>query len=169
MLIGVASDTHGYVDPRLVEAFVGVDAILHAGDVGSAAVLEALAAIAPVHAVCGNNDEPLACLGLPHVLDLAFEGVAVRVVHELPHAGDLAGGRVLVYGHSHRQVNEERGGVLHLNPGAAGRAGFHAVQTAALLTIDSGGVRAEPVLLGPRVKLQRQRTALLLNSDLICG
>ena len=157
MKIGVVSDTHGYVDPRLVEAFAGVDAILHGGDVGSAAVLEALATIAPVHAVCGNNDEPMGCLGLPQVLDLTLEGVAVRIVHQLPHAGDLTGVRVLVYGHSHRQVNEERDGVLHLNPGAAGRAGFHALQTAALLTITDGAVRAEPVLLGPRVKPLRQR------------
>jgi uncharacterized protein len=157
VLVGVVSDTHGYVDPRLVEAFAGVDAILHGGDVGGTAVLEALAAIAPVYAVCGNNDEPLGCLGLPQVQNLTLEGVAIRIVHQLPHAGDLTGVRVLVYGHSHRQVNEERGGVLHLNPGAAGRAGFHALQTAALLIIEKGTVRAEPVLLGPRVKPLRQR------------
>ena len=152
MLIGVVSDTHGHVDPRLLDAFAGVDAILHAGDVGSMAVLDALAAIAPVHAVCGNNDEPLGCLGLPHTLDLTLGGVAIRVVHQLPHAGDLSDVRVLVYGHSHRQVNELRDGVLHLNPGAAGRAGFHALQTGALLTIDGDSAHAEPVELGPRLK-----------------
>jgi uncharacterized protein len=156
--LGVVSDTHGYVDPRLLEAFAGVDAILHAGDVGSPPVLDALATIAPVHAVCGNNDEPLGCLGLPHVQDLTFAGVTVRVVHQLPHAGDLAGVRVVVFGHSHREVSEERSGVLYLNPGAAGRAGFHAMQTAALLTITGDSAHAEPVLLGPRLKLARSVT-----------
>jgi putative phosphoesterase len=150
--LGVVSDTHGHVDPRLIDAFAGVDAILHAGDVGSNAVLDTLAAIAPVYAVCGNNDEPLGCLGLPHTLDISFEGVAVRIVHQLPHAGDLSGVRVLVFGHSHRHVNEERNGVLHLNPGAAGRAGFHALQTAALLIISDGIIQAAPILLGPRLK-----------------
>ena len=152
MKLGVVSDTHGHVDPRLIEAFAGVDAILHAGDVGSTVVLDALTTLAPVYAVCGNNDEPFGCLGLPHTLDVSFEGVAVRIVHQLPHAGDLSGVRVLVYGHSHRQVNEERDGVLHLNPGAAGRTGFHAMQTAALLILSDGLVQATPVVLGPRLK-----------------
>ena len=152
MRIGVVSDTHGYVDPRLVEAFAGADAILHAGDVGSTGVLDALAAIAPVYAVCGNNDEPLGCLGLPHLLDLTLKGVQIRIVHQLPQAGELTDTRVLVFGHSHRQVNEVRDGVLYLNPGAAGRVGFHAIQTAALLTIADGVACAEPVLLGPRVR-----------------
>ena len=155
MKLGVVSDTHGHFDPRLLEAFAGVDAILHAGDVGSMAVLNTLATIAPVHAVCGNNDEPLGCLGLPHVQDLKLEGAAIRIVHQLPHAGDLMGVHVLVFGHSHRQANEQRNGVLYLNPGAAGRAGFHAIQTAALLTVDQGAVRAEPLVLGPRLKLAR--------------
>jgi putative phosphoesterase len=157
--LGVVSDTHGHVDPRLIDAFAAVDAILHAGDVGSNAVLDALAEIAPVYAVCGNNDEPLGCLGLPHTLDITLEGVAVRIVHQLPHAGDLAGVRVLVYGHSHRQVNEERDGVLHLNPGAAGRTGFHALQTAALLTLSDGIVQAAPIVLGPRLKTVPARTS----------
>jgi uncharacterized protein len=156
MRIGVVSDTHAYVDPRLIEAFDGVDAVLHAGDVGSQGVLDALAAVAPVYAVCGNNDEPLGCLGLPHVLDLMLGGVSIRIVHQLPQAGDLTDVDVLVYGHSHREVNETRDGVLYLNPGAAGRAGFHALQTAALLTIADGVACAEPVVLGPRVKLVRQ-------------
>jgi putative phosphoesterase len=156
--LGVVSDTHGYVDPRLLDAFAGVDAILHAGDVGSAAVLETLAAIAPVHAVCGNNDELLGCLGLPHVQNLTFEGVNIRIVHQLPQAGDLTSVDVLVFGHSHRQVKEVRDGVLHLNPGAAGRAGFHPVQTAALLVIQDGAAHAEAVLLRSRQKLARTTT-----------
>ena len=59
VLIGIISDTHGYVDPRLGAAFTGVEAIVHGGDVGGMHVLDALRAIAPLHAVYGNNDEKL--------------------------------------------------------------------------------------------------------------
>jgi len=59
MLLGVISDTHGLLRPNVATIFAGVDLILHAGDVGSRAVLDGLAAIAPVHAVYGNVDDPL--------------------------------------------------------------------------------------------------------------
>ena len=65
VLIGLISDTHGYVDPRLAAAFAGVEAIVHAGDVGGVEVLDALRAMAPLYAVRGNNDEKLGGLGLP--------------------------------------------------------------------------------------------------------
>ena len=159
MKLGVVSDTHGYCDPRLLEVLQGVDVILHAGDVGSEAVLEALGQIAPVYAVRGNNDEPLGGLGLPALLDVELGGAVVRVVHQLAHAGDLSGIDVLVFGHSHGQLCEMRDGVLLLNPGAAGRVGFHALQTAALLTIEAGVASAEPVVLGPRVKPARRTGA----------
>ena len=157
MLIGVVSDTHGYLDPRLIDAFAGVEAILHAGDVGSDAVIEGLRELAPLYAVAGNNDIPLCNLGLPHTLDVELAGVALHLVHELPQAQPSAATRVVVFGHSHRQRNEWRDGMLYLNPGAAGRRGFHATQTAALLRIDGTSVEAEAVLLGPRLKLPSRR------------
>jgi uncharacterized protein len=154
-LVGVVSDTHGYLDPRLVEALVGVDAILHAGDVGGMDVLEQLRALAPVFAVQGNNDVPLGGLGLPEVLDIELAGASLHVVHELPRARPRQDTDVVVYGHSHLQVCESRDGILYLNPGAAGRCGFHTVQTAALLRIEAGSVLPELVLLGPRLKVAR--------------
>ncbi len=157
MLIGVVSDTHGYLDPRLLDAFAGVEAILHAGDVGSDAVLEGLRDLAPLFAVAGNNDVPLGNLGLPHTLDVELAGVALHLVHELPHARPAPETRVVVFGHSHRQLNEWRDGILYLNPGAAGRRGFHAVQTAALLRIEGASVTAEAIVLGPRLKLPSRR------------
>src|SRR5437764_3677428 len=106
MLVGLISDTHCYLDPRALAALVGVDVVLHAGDVGSLAVLEALAAIAPVHAVRGNNDDKLGGLGLPFALDLTLAGHSIHLVHQLPDARPKAGTVVVVTGHSHRAVVE---------------------------------------------------------------
>ncbi len=150
MLIGVISDTHGYVDPRLATAFDGVEAIVHAGDVGGAHVLDALRAMAPLHAVYGNNDEKAGGLGLRLREDFELGGSQVHLVHQLPHARPVAGARIVVYGHSHRALIERRDGRLYVNPGAAGRVGFHRVQSVALLTIDEGEVDARIVELGAR-------------------
>lgn len=158
MLIGLIADTHGYVDPRLASAFDGVEAIVHAGDVGGAAVLDALRAIAPLHAVYGNNDEKLCGLGLPFRLDLALGGVRMHLVHQLPHATPPPDAQVVVFGHSHRALIETRGAMLYVNPGAAGRAGFHRLQTVALLRLERGGVSEGRIVeLGARERLPRVR------------
>src|SRR5438552_10834984 len=131
MRAGVISDTHGYLDPRALAALAGADVILHGGDVGTLAVIEALAAIAPVHAVRGNNDDKLGGLGLPFALDLTLEGQSVHLVHQLADARAGPETRAVITGHSHRALVDRRGGVLYVNPGAAGRAGFHRLQTVA--------------------------------------
>jgi putative phosphoesterase len=151
VLIGVVSDTHGYVDPRLIDAFAGVDAILHAGDVGSAQVLDSLASLAPLHAVRGNNDRDAYAVALPEHLDLELAGLAIHLVHELPSARPLPESRGVVFGHSHRQLCDLRDGVLYLNPGAAGRSGFHRLQTAALMRVENGEPHVELLELGPRL------------------
>ena len=151
MLVGVVSDTHGYLDSRLLDAFRGVDAILHAGDVGSDAVLEGLRHMAPLYAVQGNNDVSLGGLGLPTHLDIELDGVFLHLVHELPHATPPPATTAVVFGHSHKQLCEWREGVLYLNPGAAGPRGFHALQTAALLRIEYGRLEVETVVLGQRL------------------
>lgn len=154
MLIGIISDTHGYLDPRLAQAFAGVEAILHAGDVGATRVLDALREVAPVYAVRGNNDDKLGGLGLPAHVDVELAGVSFHVVHQLPHARPRDHTRVVVYGHSHKAVIEHRDGRMYVNPGAAGRAGFHRVESVALLTADAGEVvDARIVELGPRLAL----------------
>jgi uncharacterized protein len=158
--LGIVSDTHGYVDPRLLLALAGVDLILHAGDVGGKDVLAALRDIAPVQGVYGNNDVKLGGLGLPLIVDIEVAGKRIRVVHEVKDRGALDGVDVLVFGHSHQSVCDTRDGVLWLNPGAAGRQGFHPLQTLALLTIDdAGGLSVEQVTLGPRLTLPRRAKA----------
>ena len=133
--VGLISDTHGYLDPRLRAAWGKVDAIVHAGDVGGPHVLEFLRELAPLYAVYGNNDERLGGLGLRLHEDFAIAGVRFHLVHQLPHARAEADAQVVVYGHSHRPHIERRDGRLYVNPGAAGRVGFHKLQTVALLEI----------------------------------
>ena len=157
MLIGVISDTHGYIDPRLDDALRGVEAIVHAGDVGGEDVLAHLRAIAPLHAVYGNNDEKLGGLGLPLHADFTLGGARFHLVHQLPHARPEPETDVVVFGHSHKPLVERRAAVLFVNPGAAGRAGFHRLQTIALMTVEGGGVDAQIVELGARQQIPRAR------------
>ena len=158
MLIGILSDTHGYLDPRLAAAFVGVEAIVHAGDVGAAAVFDALRAMAPLHAVYGNNDEKLGGLGLPLRADVVLDGVRFHVEHQLPHARPPARTHVVVFGHSHKTRIERRGEVLFVNPGAAGRTGFHRLQTVAVMRTEDGVVAETRIVeLGARESIARAR------------
>lgn len=150
MLVGLVSDTHGYIDPRLVEALSRCEAIIHAGDVGGTHVLEGLSEIAPVYAVQGNNDLPLGGLGLPSQRDIELGGAWFHVVHELRQARPSAATTAVVCGHSHRVLNERRDGLLYLNPGAAGVVGFHRELTAMRLQVDSGEIAVEVVTIGVR-------------------
>lgn len=155
MLVGVISDTHGFLDERIVAHFAGADLILHGGDVGSMAVLGELGRIAPIFAVEGNNDESLD-LGLEHMLSLNLQGHRVQLVHQLKHAEP--GSEVLVHGHSHKPRCEWLDGTLLLNPGAAGVRGFHSLQSIALLRLEQGRrPEAELISLGSRPSAARLR------------
>ena len=160
MLIGLIADTHGYLDPRVPPALKGIDLILHAGDISTEGVLVALASIAPVTAVAGNNDANLAQLGLPLRVDIELEGVKLHLVHRLIDAAPGSGTRIVVYGHSHKALVAERERVLWVNPGAAGRVGFHHEVTLGLLRLGDDRCEAELVLLGPRVAAARRSAAM---------
>jgi putative phosphoesterase len=149
MLIGVIADTHGWLDPAVLEHFRDADLILVAGDIGAAEILEVLAGIAPVHAVRGNNDERTDCRDLPSLIHLEAAGLRIGLSHyerEAMVASDIA-----VFGHSHRQVWDPSGPVARLNPGAAGRRGFHTRRSVALLEIHPNrSPRATHIDLGAR-------------------
>jgi putative phosphoesterase len=142
-VVGVISDTHGLLRPEAVDALRGSDMIVHAGDVGSPAVLRGLEELAPVIAVRGNNDHgPWAeKLRVTDVVELA--GASLYVIHDVkeldldPRAAGLA---VVISGHSHRPLSEMRDGVLFFNPGSAGPRRFR-------LPISVGHL----VIRGPRV------------------
>ena len=148
MRVGVIADTHGLLRPEVLPAFAGVEHILHAGDIGSAEVLEALRAIAPVTAIRGNIDRSGPCAALPVEEYVTLAGANIYMLHDVHALGldpGAAGVRVAVFGHSHKPLLEERRGVLFFNPGAAGPRRFSLPVTVGLLRIESAGVYAEHV------------------------
>jgi len=148
--IGLIADTHGLLRPEAVQALQGSDLIIHAGDIGTAAVLQALRALAPVTAVRGNIDKGHWAQALPASAALQIAGVGVYVLHDL-QALDLvpeaAGLRVVVSGHSHRPSVQERNGVLYVNPGSAGPRRFRLPVGVALMTVQDQVVEVSLVPL----------------------
>lgn len=146
MRIGLISDTHGLLRPEALQALAGVQEIIHAGDIGTAEVLEALGRVAPVRAVRGNNDEGAWARKLPLRLDLQFAGARVHVLHDLKALGlDPAADRidVVISGHSHKPGIVQRDGTLLVNPGSAGPRRFKLPVTIGYLSLAEGAVRAE--------------------------
>jgi putative phosphoesterase len=128
MTIGVISDTHSLLRPNVPELLAGVDLIVHAGDVGAPAILDALRQIAPTVAVRGNVDTDPWCTALPETHVVYAGGIELFVLHDIAQLTfdpKKAGYRAVIYGHSHRASMEERDGVLYLNPGAAGPRRFN--------------------------------------------
>jgi hypothetical protein len=151
--VGLVADTHGLVRPECLEALAGVQVILHAGDVGGPHVLDALATVAPVHAVGGNVDPPGAAALVP-TLELELGGLTIHVSHGhevgSPTPTRLVeryGADVIVFGHTHRPAIERLGRQLVINPGAAGPARFHLTPSVALLRIRDGEAEARLVAL----------------------
>jgi len=125
--VGVISDTHGLLRPEAAAFLQGCEFIVHAGDIGDASILRALAAIAPVTAVRGNNDKGKWAAAVPEHAELKVGKVALYVVHDLAELDldpEAAGFRVVISGHSHRPLIEERNRVLYVNPGSAGPRRF---------------------------------------------
>jgi uncharacterized protein len=141
--VGVISDTHGLLRPEAVAALAGVERIIHAGDIGERAVLDALGRLAPVSAVRGNNDRGGWARDIPETEVVEIAGVALYVLHDL-HELDLdpraAGFAAVIAGHSHQPRQEERDGVLYFNPGSAGPRRFRLPVSLGRLTIERGRV-----------------------------
>jgi putative phosphoesterase len=147
--IGVLSDTHSHLDPRLAELFEGVDHILHAGDIGWPALILELEEIAPVTAVIGNNDQAvdyketeLVELAsrkflLHHIFDVSNpeDKLRKRIIRENPD--------VVVFGHTHKRFCEMIGDTLYFNPGYAGKQRFDLPRSVAILTCDPAGITAD--------------------------
>ena len=153
--VGLIADTHGLLRPEAVAALEGCAHIVHAGDIGSRTgeargVLDALARIAPLTVVRGNNDRAGWAEPIPYTAELEFDGVRIHVLHilgELAIDPVAAGVRVVVSGHSHKPHVETRGGVLFVNPGSAGPRRFRLPVSVARLWLEAGQAEAELVTL----------------------
>jgi hypothetical protein len=141
MIIGVISDTHGLLRPEAVAALRGVEHILHAGDVGDIAILDALREIAPVTAIRGNIDVSGACAKLPATDVVELGGRLFYLVHsvrDLDINPVVAGVAMVVSGHSHKASVEVKDGVIYFNPGSAGPRRFSLPVTIGFVTVEDG-------------------------------
>lgn len=150
MRIGLIADTHNLLRPEALAALQGVDHLIHAGDIGGPHILEQLARIAPLSVVRGNNDQEPWADDIPEHLTLSFGAITLYVLHDLKQLEvDPAaqGIDVVIAGHSHKPLHEERNGVLYLNPGSAGPRRFKLPIGVGILHIEDGRARAELITL----------------------
>lgn len=149
MKIGVISDTHNHLDPKILGIFAGVDHILHAGDIGLPWIIMELENIAPVTAVLGNNDAGLDFKDT-EVVQLANRKFLVHHIVDTHHPAETLRRRiekekpdVVVFGHTHKSFNEQVGPVLYFNPGYAGKPRFGYPRSVAILHCDDKEIRPE--------------------------
>jgi len=148
--IGLISDTHGLLRPQAIDFLQGSDLIVHGGDICDAAILTALAAIAPVIAVRGNNDRGEWAERLRESELFRIGDAFIYAIHDVA-AIDIepraAGVQVVVSGHSHRPSIRNDDGILYINPGSAGPRRFKLPISVGELTIDGASVAARTVEL----------------------
>ena len=163
-IIGLISDTHGFLDSRFIAHLQECDEIWHAGDIGSLEVAEKLAEIAPLKGVHGNIDNHKIRLQYSESLRFNCEQVAVFITHIGGYPGrydkrvknELTNNTpdIFICGHSHilKVMNDEKLGLLHMNPGAAGNSGLHKVKTMLKFIIDRKEIKNLEL-----VELQREK------------
>lgn len=164
MKIGLLSDTHGFLDPKVAEHFRACDEIWHAGDIGGLEVIQELKSLKPVRAVSGNIDDRTISVLFPDSLRFTVEGVSIWMTHiggsppnynpEVRKELQRNPPHLFVCGHSHilkimRDPNFNN--MLFINPGAAGNHGFHAIKTIVRFDLKSKEIKnMEVIELGKR-------------------
>ena len=150
--IACLSDTHGFLDKRLTGFLESCDEIWHAGDIGALEVAESLEGLKPFRAVYGNIDGQDIRIRYPQHQRFFCEGVDVWITHIGGYPGRYENAvkpaifesppRLFISGHSHilKVMNDKKSGLLHINPGAAGKSGWHKVQTAVRFVIDKQNI-----------------------------
>lgn len=159
--VGIFGDTHGWLDPQLVEKFAACNEIWHTGDAGSTVVFEPWISESRLKAVYGNIDGTAVRLIAPEFQLIDVQGFRILMLHiagKFPRYSPTAARLIreyrpgmLVCGHSHICRVVKEGGLLYVNPGAAGRSGFHTIRTALKIGFREGKpVEMEVLELGPR-------------------
>ncbi len=162
--IGLLSDTHGYVDPKIYDHFKDVDEIWHAGDIGSIDVIDELKAFKPLRGVYGNIDDHMIRREFPEFLRFMCEGVDVLITHIGGKPGKYSKPayeaikdnppKLFICGHSHILLvkMDPLFKMLWMNPGACGYKGFHSVKTVLRFKITDDRIHdLEVIEIGKRV------------------
>jgi putative phosphoesterase len=156
--IGILSDTHGYFNEKLIEFFSNCDEIWHAGDIGNIETADKIAKIKPLRAVHGNIDGHEVRIVHPQYLRFKIEDVDVLITHIGGYPGNYDRTirdqlksnppKLFVCGHSHilKIMYDKKLDLLHINPGAAGKSGFHKVSTAVRFCIDKNNFKEMEIL-----------------------
>lgn len=146
--VGLVSDTHGLLRPEARAFLIGCDYIVHGGDVGGPAILEELAVMAPLIAVRGNNDKEPWAASLRETELIRVGNVFVYVIHNLEELDidpGAAGVRIVISGHSHKPMLEERDGILYINPGSCGPRRFKLPVSVGEIMVSGSTVKARIV------------------------
>lgn len=162
--IGLLSDTHGYVDPKIFTHFAEVDEIWHGGDVGSLEVIDELKAFKPLRGVYGNIDGAEIRSELPEFQSFECEGVKVLITHIAGKPGKYVSRahekiqevrpKLFICGHSHILLvkMDPNFDMLWMNPGACGYKGFHQVKTLLRFSLTEGRIQdLEVIEIGKRI------------------
>ena len=151
MRLAILSDIHGLLRPQVLEHVKNADVILHGGDINKPDIVEELQQYAPLYIVRGNNDKDWAA-DLPHDLTVTLGGVTFFMVHNKKEVSpDLTGVNVVVFGHSHKYLQEEKDGVLWLNPGSCGPRRFHQEITMMMAEVGNGKISVEKIPISHEV------------------
>jgi len=162
--IGLLSDTHGFLDPKIFEHFKDVDEIWHAGDIGSLSVVDELRKFKPTRIIFGNIDETEIRSETKETETFEIENLKVLMTHIAGRPGRYAKNipellkkeepNIFVCGHSHILLvqQDKKFNTLWLNPGACGIKGFHSIKTLLRFNLDNGKVsQMEAIEIGKRV------------------
>ncbi|RMG83393.1 MAG: metallophosphoesterase [Bacteroidetes bacterium] len=165
--IGLISDTHGFVDDKIIKHLEKVDEIWHAGDIGSWEVVEKLEALKPFKAVYGNIDNQKIRAAFPKHNRFLCEQTDVWITHIGGYPGRYSRNvipeiyqnppKLFICGHSHilKVMFDKKLGLLHINPGAAGNIGFHKIRTMVRFEIHNSEIKnLEVIELGKRSEVQ---------------
>ena len=160
--IGILSDTHGFLEPRLFNFFASCDMLFHAGDIGNMEIADQLSAFKPLIAVFGNIDSSYIRAVYPEVQRIDCEGVDILMTHVGGYPGRYERKiytilknnppKLFITGHSHilKVMYDKTLNFLHINPGAMGNSGIHSVKTAIRLVVDGSNMKDLEIFEMPR-------------------
>ena len=145
--IGIISDTHGLLRPEVMEILKTCDCIFHGGDINKPEILDQLRSLASIYAVRGNNDKEWA-EGFARTLRFSIEGVEFFMTHNKKDvAWNLENVQVVIFGHTHKYLEQKIDGRLWLNPGSCGRRRFDQEITMAVMTVEDGKYQIEKIVI----------------------